>query len=55
MTHELLLGEEAQDLIEYSLLLALVVLVGVAAFVGMGNTSLGIWSAVNSRLTNASK
>ena len=47
-------GEDAQDLLEYSLLLAFVALAGAAMFVGMGQTSSGIWSTVNSRLNSAS-
>ena len=54
MTRELCRSEEGQDLIEYSLLLAFVVLVGAAAFIGMGTTSSGIWTTVNSRLASAS-
>jgi Flp pilus assembly pilin Flp len=47
-------SDGAQDLIEYTLLLAFVALAGAAMFVGMGNTSVGIWNTVNSRLANAS-
>jgi Flp pilus assembly pilin Flp len=46
-------GEEAQDLIEYSLLLAAVALAGAAAIISMGNISTGIWTKVNSRLANS--
>lgn len=42
--------ERGQDLVEYSLLLAFVCLVGAAAFIGMGNMTSGIWNTVNSRL-----
>ena len=45
--------DEAQDLIEYTLLLAFIALVGVATFLGMGNTTSGIWSIVNNRLSSA--
>ena len=48
-------SEEGQDLIEYTLLLAAIVLAGAATIVGMGNISTGIWSAANSRLANASQ
>jgi len=54
MIRQLVEGEEAQDLLEYTLLLAFVALAGAAMFVGMGNTSSGIWNTVNSRLSNAS-
>jgi Flp pilus assembly pilin Flp len=53
MVQELIRSDEAQDLIEYSLLLAFVALAGAAMFVGMSNTSAGIWTTVNSRLANA--
>ena len=45
--------ERGQDLIEYTLLLAFIALVGVATFIGMGNTTSGIWSIVNTRLSSA--
>ena len=46
--------EHAQDLLEYSLLLAFVALAGAAMLVSVGNTSAGIWTTVNARLSNAS-
>jgi Flp pilus assembly pilin Flp len=46
-------NERGQDLIEYTLLLAFIALVGVATFIGMGNTTSGIWSIVNNRLSSA--
>lgn len=42
--------QDGTDLVEYSLLLAFICLVGAAAFVSMGNLSSGLWSTVNSRL-----
>jgi Flp pilus assembly pilin Flp len=42
--------ERGQDLVEYSLLMAFVTLVGAAMFVGMGNSTSSLWSIVNSRL-----
>lgn len=45
--------ETGQDLIEYSLLLAFVVLAGAAAFLGMSSSTNIIWSAANSRLAAA--
>jgi len=47
--------EQGQDLIEYSLLLAFVCLSGAAAFIGMGQTTSGLWSIVNSRLAAANQ
>jgi Flp pilus assembly pilin Flp len=50
---EFIHNERGQDLIEYTLLLAFIALVGVATFIGMGNTTSGIWSIVNNRLSSA--
>ena len=47
--------DQGQDLVEYSLLLAFVCLAGAAAFVGMGQTTSGLWSTVNSRLAAANQ
>lgn len=43
-------NEQAQDLIEYSLLLAFVCLAGAAMFISMGQLTSSIWGIVNSRL-----
>ena len=48
-----LLDERGQDLIEYALLLAFVVLVGAAAFIGMAPSTNTIWSVANSGLAAA--
>ena len=45
--------ESGQDLVEYSLLLAFVVLAGAAAFLGMSRSTNTILSAANSRLAAA--
>lgn len=45
--------DRGQDLVEYSLLLAFVCLVGAATFIGMGQTISGIWGIANSRLAAA--
>ncbi len=42
-----------QDLVEYSLLLAFVCLVGAATFIAMGSTISGIWGIANNRLASA--
>jgi len=47
--------DQGQDLVEYSLLLAFVCLVGAAMFISMGNLTSGIWGVVNSRLANANE
>ena len=45
--------DRGQDLVEYSLLLAFVCLVGAAAFIGMGISVNGLWTIANSRLSAA--
>lgn len=45
--------ETAQDLVEYTLLLAFIALVGAAAYIGMGQSTTTIWTIVNSRLASA--
>jgi Flp pilus assembly pilin Flp len=47
--------ERGQDLVEYTLLLAFVCLAGAAAFIGMGRTTAGLWTTVNSRLAAANQ
>ncbi len=47
--------ESAQDLIEYSLLLAFIVLAGAAAFISMADLTSGLWNTINSRLGNANR
>jgi len=49
----LLRDQGGQDLVEYSLLLAFVCLVGAATFIGMGTTIGSIWSLANNRLATA--
>jgi Flp pilus assembly pilin Flp len=45
--------QRGQDLVEYSLLLAFVCLVGAATFIGLGQTITGIWAIANTRLAAA--
>ena len=47
--------ERGQDLVEYSLLLAFVCLVGAAMYMGVGKSSSTLWSIVNSRLAAANQ
>ncbi len=47
--------DRGQDLVEYSLLLAFIGLVGAALFIGMGQSSSSIWSIVNSRVSSANQ
>jgi len=45
--------EAAQDLVEYSLLLAFIALAGTAAFLGMSKAENTLWSVANSNLAAA--
>lgn len=47
-------GDQGQDLIEYTLLLAFVCLVAAAIFIGAGRSTSGIWVLANQHLSNAS-
>jgi Flp pilus assembly pilin Flp len=47
--------EYGQDLVEYSLLMAFVALVGAAMYIGMGQTTNAIWGIVNTRLAAANQ
>jgi Flp pilus assembly pilin Flp len=46
-------GEEGQDLIEYTLLLAFVCLASAALFINAGQSISGIWSQASSSLSKA--
>lgn len=46
-------SEQGQDLIEYTLLLAFVVLASAALFIGAGKSISTIWTSANGTLTNA--
>lgn len=48
-----LVEEQGQDLIEYTLLLAFVALVGAAIFIGAGTATSNIWEIGNARLNQA--
>ena len=50
---ELLKGEEGQDLIEYTLLIAFVSLASAALFLGTGGSLSSIWTSTNSQLATA--
>ena len=45
--------EQAQDLLEYTLLMAFVCLTSAALFVGAGTDVSGIWTSTNSQLVSA--
>jgi Flp pilus assembly pilin Flp len=53
MLKNFLADEQAQDLIEYTLLLAFVCLATAALFISSGGSLSGIWNQANSRLTTA--
>lgn len=48
-------GERGQDIVEYSLILALVCLVAAAMYIGMNHDTQGLWTIMNSRLANANQ
>jgi Flp pilus assembly pilin Flp len=51
---EFLKDDRAQDLLEYTLLLAFVCLGGAAVFISSGGAIEGIWNVTNSKLGQAS-
>ncbi|MFL6446379.1 MAG: Flp family type IVb pilin [Bryobacteraceae bacterium] len=51
--NEVLRQENGQDLIEYTLLLALIALAGAATFGAIGRSISSIWTVVNGRLASA--
>lgn len=53
MMKQLWKGEQGQDLVEYTLLLAFVTLVAAGVFVNVGQQICGIWSKANSHITAA--
>jgi Flp pilus assembly pilin Flp len=46
-------GEEGQDLIEYTLLLAFVALASAGLFISAGGNIAGIWTSGNAQLATA--
>ena len=46
--------DSAQDLIEYTLLMAFVAMASAALFLGAGGSLSGIWNTTNSQLSAAS-
>ena len=53
MFRNLLVDEQGRDLIEYTLLLAFVVLASAALFISAGGSIRGIWGQANGILSNA--
>lgn len=45
--------EQGQDMIEYSLLLAIICLASAALFLNLGTSLVGIWTNANLIVTNA--
>jgi len=52
-TAELLKSEQGQDLIEYTLLLAFVIMASAALYINAGGSVTGIWTTTNSNLNAA--
>lgn len=50
---QFLQDQRGQDLVEYSLLLAFVCLVGAASYLGMTNSIGGLWNVTNTGLSTA--
>jgi Flp pilus assembly pilin Flp len=49
---EFLQGEQGQDLVEYTLLLAFVMMTSVALYLNAGNSVSGLWTATNVQLNS---
>jgi len=47
---EFLKGEQGQDLVEYTLLLAFVMMAAAALYINAGGSVSGIWTTTNSQL-----
>jgi Flp pilus assembly pilin Flp len=45
-----LVGEEGQDLIEYAMILALVVLVAIIGMAALGTKISGLWTSISDKL-----
>jgi Flp pilus assembly pilin Flp len=52
ITAELLKGEQGQDLVEYTLLLAFVMMASAAMYVNAGGSVTGIWTVTNTQLNS---
>ncbi len=47
-------GDEGQDIVEYTLLLAFVALASAALFITAGGSISGVWTIANTKLADAS-
>ena len=45
--------EEGQDIVEYTLVLAVLAIIAAAVYVGVGGSVDALWRVMNSRMTNA--
>jgi Flp pilus assembly pilin Flp len=50
---DVLIDEQGQDLVEYTLLLAFVALASAALFISAGGSITGIWTQTNAIIVNA--
>ncbi len=50
---DVLIDEQGQDLVEYTLLLAFVALASAALFISAGGSITGIWTQANQIIVNA--
>ena len=55
MQRDFIVRNEGQDLIEYTLLLAFIALVGAAVFIAVGDLTSSLWTIVNSRVASANQ
>ena len=49
---QLLKGEQGQDLVEYTLLLAFVLMASAALYINAGGSVTGIWTMANTQLNS---
>jgi Flp pilus assembly pilin Flp len=49
---QLLKGEQGQDLVEYTLLLAFVLVASAALYINAGGSVTGIWTMANTQLSS---
>jgi Flp pilus assembly pilin Flp len=49
---QLLKGEQGQDLVEYTLLLAFVLIASAALYINAGGSVTGIWTMANTQLNS---
>jgi len=52
MINKFLKGEQGQDLVEYTLLLAFVMMASAAMYINAGGSVSGIWTTTNTQLNS---